>query len=69
MGSQQASDPRVMRLADDANETINILKTQSAATAVLVERAKALRFSEKNGPEKYTASFKQFNDATAADSR
>jgi uncharacterized oxidoreductase len=65
MGSQQASDPRAMPLADYLNETINILKTQPDATEVLVERVKPLRFSEQNGPEKYNAFFKQFNDAMA----
>jgi len=67
MGSQQASDPRAMPLADYLNETINILKTQPEATEVLVERVKPLRFSEQNGPEKYTAFFTQFNDAMAVD--
>jgi uncharacterized oxidoreductase len=68
MGSQQASDPRAMPLADYLNETINILKTQPDVTEVLVERVKPLRFAEQNGPEKYTAFFKQFNDAMAANS-
>jgi len=66
MGSQQASDPRAMPLADYLNETIAILKNQPEVTEVLVERVKPLRFSELNGPEKYTAFFKQFNDAMAA---
>jgi uncharacterized oxidoreductase len=65
MGSQQASDPRAMPLADYLNETINILKTQPDVTEVLVERVKPLRFAEQNGPEKYAAFFKQFNDAAA----
>jgi uncharacterized oxidoreductase len=68
MGSQQASDPRAMPLADYINETINILKTQPDATEVLVERVKPLRFSEQSGAEKYNAFFKQFNDAMAAQS-
>ena len=67
MGSQQASDPRAMPLADYLNETIAILKSQPEVTEVLVERVKPLRFAELNGPEKYTAFFKQFNDAMAAD--
>jgi uncharacterized oxidoreductase len=66
MGSQQASDPRAMPLADYLNETINILKTHPDVTEVLVERVKPLRFAEQNGPEKYAAFFKQFNDAMAA---
>jgi len=68
MGSQQASDPRAMPLAEYLNETINILKTQPDVTEVLVERVKPLRFSEQNGAEKYNAFFKQFNDAMAAQS-
>jgi uncharacterized oxidoreductase len=68
MGSQQASDPRAMPLADYINETINILETQPDVTEVLVERVKPLRFSEQNGAEKYNAFFKQFNDAMAAQS-
>jgi uncharacterized oxidoreductase len=66
MGSQQASDPRAMPLADYLNETVSILKTQPYATEVLVERVKPLRFSEQNGPEKHTAFFNQFNDAMSA---
>jgi short-subunit dehydrogenase involved in D-alanine esterification of teichoic acids len=66
MGSQQASDPRAMPLADCINQTINVLKTQPDVAEVLVERAKPLRFSEQNSPEKYAAFFKQFNDAMAA---
>jgi len=67
MGSKQASDPRAMPLADYLNETINLIKTQPDATEILVERVKPLRFAEQNGPEKYAAFFKQFNDAMAAD--
>jgi uncharacterized oxidoreductase len=63
MGSSQASDPRAMPLKDFIDETINILKTQPDATEILVERVKPLRFAEQNGPEKYAAFFKQFNDA------
>jgi uncharacterized oxidoreductase len=68
MGSSQASDPRAMPLKDFIDETINILKTQPDVTEVLVERVKPLRFSEQNGPEKYTAFFKQFNDTMSAQS-
>jgi len=67
MGSAQASDPRAMPLADYISETINLIKTQPDATEILVERVKPLRFAEQNGPEKYAAFFKQFNDAMAAD--
>jgi uncharacterized oxidoreductase len=67
MGSAQASDPRAMPLADYISETINLIKTQPDATEILVERVKPLRFAEQNGPEKYAAFFKQFNDAMSAD--
>jgi uncharacterized oxidoreductase len=67
MGSAQASDPRAMPLADYLSETIEILKTQPEVTEVLVERVKPLRLAEQNGPEKYNAFFKQFNDAMATD--
>jgi uncharacterized oxidoreductase len=63
MGSQQASDPRAMPLADYLSETIELIKTQPTATEILVERVKPLRFSELSGTEKYNAFFKQFNDA------
>ncbi|WP_260734673.1 SDR family oxidoreductase [Tunturiibacter lichenicola] len=66
MGSSQASDPRAMPLKDFIDETINLFKTQPDATEILVERVKPLRFSEQNGPEKYSAFFKQFNDAMSA---
>jgi uncharacterized oxidoreductase len=68
MGSAQASDPRAMPLADYLTETIKLLKTQPSATEILVERVKPLRFAEVNGPEKYAAFFKQFNDAMAQNS-
>jgi uncharacterized oxidoreductase len=67
LGSAQAADPRAMPLADYISETINLIKTQPDATEILVERVKPLRFAEQNGPEKYAAFFKQFNDAMAAD--
>jgi uncharacterized oxidoreductase len=67
MGSRQAADPRAMPLADYITETINLIKTQPDVTEILVERVKPLRFAEHNGPEKYAAFFKQFNDAMAAD--
>ena len=65
MGSRQASDPRAMPLSDYITEVMSILATQPDATEILVERVKPLRFAELNGPEKYAAFFKQFNDAAA----
>jgi uncharacterized oxidoreductase len=55
-----------MALADFIAEAMNIIKTQPAATEILVERVKPLRFAADNGPEKYEAFFKQFNDAMMA---
>jgi uncharacterized oxidoreductase len=68
MGSAQASDPRAMPLADYLAETLELLKTQPDATEILVERVKPLRFAEQNGPEKYAAFFKQFNEAMSSSS-
>ena len=66
MGSGQASDPRAMLLKDFLGEVIEIFKTQSNATEILVERVNPLGFAEQNGPEKYNAFFQQFNDAMMA---
>ena len=33
---------------------------------LIVERVKPLRFAEQNGPEKYSAFFKQFNETMMA---
>jgi uncharacterized oxidoreductase len=66
MGAQQAADPRAMPLKDFITETINLIQTQPNAEEILVERVKPLRFAELNGPEKYTAFFKQFNDAMSS---
>jgi uncharacterized oxidoreductase len=63
MGSAQAADPRAMPLKDFIDEVIHLIQTQPNATEILVERVKPLRFAEQNGPEKYEAFFKQFNDA------
>jgi uncharacterized oxidoreductase len=66
MGSAQAADPRAMPLADFLNEVIEILKTQSDANEILVERVKPLRLAAENGREKYDAFFQSFNDAMTA---
>jgi uncharacterized oxidoreductase len=63
MGSAQAVDPRAMPLRDFIAETMNLIKTQPDAEEILVERVKPLRFAADNGPEKYSAFFKQFNGA------
>jgi uncharacterized oxidoreductase len=63
MGSAQTIDPRAMPLKEFIAEAINLIKTQPDAEEILVERVKPLRFSADNGPEKYSALFKQFNGA------
>jgi uncharacterized oxidoreductase len=66
MGAGQAADERAMRLDDFINETMAIIKSQDGVAETIVERVKALRFAEQNGPEKYSAFFKQFNEAMMA---
>jgi uncharacterized oxidoreductase len=66
MGPDMAADPRAMPLRDYIDEVINIIKTQPNATEILVERVKPLRFSGSEGHKKYSAFFKQFNDAMLA---
>jgi uncharacterized oxidoreductase len=64
MGSQQASDPNAMPLADFIAETMSILKNSPDATEILVERVKPLRFAEKG--DGYDAFFKTLNDRMSA---
>jgi uncharacterized oxidoreductase len=66
MGAGQAADERAMRLDDFINETMAIIKSQDGVAETIVERVKPLRFAEQNGPEKYSAFFKQFNEAMMA---
>jgi uncharacterized oxidoreductase len=57
-GSQQASDPAAMPLADYIAEVIQLLGEPTPASGeILVERVKALRTAERNGvyPEIYAA--------------
>ena len=61
MGTQQASDPRAMPLADFIGETMSILKNSPEATEICVERVKPLRHAERSGS--YDAFFQNFNDA------
>ena len=49
LGPHQASDPEAMPLAEFTEEVMSILETQPAATEVIVERCKPLRFAEANG--------------------
>jgi uncharacterized oxidoreductase len=55
-----------MPLDDFINETMAIIKSQDGVAETIVERVKPLRFAEQNGPEKYSAFFKQFNEAMMA---
>ena len=66
MGAGQAADKRAMPLDDFINETMAIIKSQDGVAETIVERVKPLRFAEQNGPEKYNAFFKQFNEAMMA---
>jgi uncharacterized oxidoreductase len=63
MGAAQATDSRAMPLADFIQEVMDLLKSQSNAHEILVQRVHPLRFAEQNGPEKYTAFFESFNAA------
>jgi uncharacterized oxidoreductase len=49
LGSQQASDPRAMPLADYISESVSLLENPPASGEILVERVKPLRWAEKNG--------------------
>jgi uncharacterized oxidoreductase len=66
MGAGQATDERAMPLDDYINETMAIIESQDSVAETIVERVKPLRFAEQNGPEKYSAFFKQFNEAMMA---
>jgi len=66
MGAGQATDERAMALDDYINETMAIIESQDSVAETIVERVKSLRFAEQNGPEKYSAFFKQFNEAMMA---
>jgi uncharacterized oxidoreductase len=66
MGAGQAADERAMPLDDYINETMAIIESQDSVAETIVERVKPLRFAERNGPEKYRAFFKQFNEAMMA---
>src|ERR1700723_3876863 len=66
MGPGQAADERAMPLDDFINETMAIIKSEDGVAETIVERVKPLRFAEQNGPEKYSAFFKQFNEAMMA---
>src|SRR5580692_10944246 len=66
MGAGQAADERAMPLDDFINETMAIITSQDDIAEIIVERVKPLRFAEQNGPEKYSAFFKQFNETMMA---
>jgi uncharacterized oxidoreductase len=53
-----------MPLTEYIAETMHILQNKPAATEILVERAKLMRFAERSGG--FDALFQQFNPARAA---
>ena len=61
MGAHQAADPRAMPLAEFIAEVMEILKTQPAATEILVQRVEPLRFAAAGDAETYTTVFKNLN--------
>jgi uncharacterized oxidoreductase len=61
MGAHQAEDPRAMPLAEFIAEVMQILKTQPAATEILVKRVEPLRFAAAGGAENYATVFKYLN--------
>ena len=49
MGERQANDPNAMPLAPFIDEVMSILDSQPAATEIVVERCKPLRFAAEHG--------------------
>lgn len=69
LGPRQANDPAAMPLADFIAETMDILKNQSKATEVNVQRVHPLRFAAEAGQAKYDQIFKELNDRVTAAAR
>jgi len=65
-GERQANDPHAMPLAEFIAEVMDILKTQTHATEIAVERVRPLRFAFEGGQQKYDQFFTQFNDTMTA---
>jgi uncharacterized oxidoreductase len=61
LGPNHATDPRAMRLADFIAEVMTILRSNPAATEIVVDRCKPLRFAAESG--RFDAAFKGFNEA------
>lgn len=59
LGPNHGADPRAMPLADFIAEVVTILRSNPAATEIVVERCKPLRFAAASG--NYDATFKGLN--------
>ncbi|HEY6448201.1 MAG TPA: SDR family oxidoreductase [Acidobacteriaceae bacterium] len=65
-GAHQAQDPRAMPLADFIAEVMEILRTQTDAQEICVERVYPLRFAAEKGQAGYGQVFKGMNDSLRA---
>jgi uncharacterized oxidoreductase len=61
LGPNHGTDPRAMRLADFIADVMTILRSNPAATEIVVDRCKPLRFAAESGG--FDAAFKGFNEA------
>jgi uncharacterized oxidoreductase len=58
-GSQQASDPNAMPLADYISQTMALLEARADDDEILVDRVHFQRFAEREG--RYAESFARLN--------
>ncbi len=63
LGPNHGRDPRAMPLDEFVGETIALLRDNPAATEIVVERAKSLRFALESG--QFEQAFEQLNKAMA----
>jgi uncharacterized oxidoreductase len=61
LGPQQMQDPRAMPLNDFIAEVMQLIKTNSSAPEINVERVKPMRHAAEQG--KYAATFQGLNEA------
>jgi uncharacterized oxidoreductase len=61
LGPNHGTDLRAMPLADFIAEVMTILRDDTTATEIVVERCKPLRFAAEHG--KFDATFKGLNEA------
>lgn len=61
---ERGFDPRAMPLEEYITETMTLLQTQPQANEIVVERARALRFAERDGT--YDDMYPGFNEAMTA---